>query len=297
MDLTSMQARIDAIPWYHEFDFGNGLKARSTAEDVVGHRVTWKFIEKQLEGIDFRGKTVLDIGCWDGYWSFYAERRGARVLATDDRTQNWSDGNGLLLARELYGSSIEVNQDVSVYRLAELGRKFDVVLFLGVYYHLFDPFYAFTQIRHCCHERSLVVVEGPEAIALRPGAALNNFADHCCEWLPTQEALEQVLRASYFAVDAHLINTPSLPGKVAPPGWRWRLAMCARVLSGQRARITEAYRDLEFPANSARRICVRCTPWEGANELHAYYPPFGLHRYDSRFRHLEPLTMAPRAAA
>ena len=44
------------------------------------HRKLWRFIEAQLDLLDFRGKTVLDIGCWDGYWSFYAERRGAREV-------------------------------------------------------------------------------------------------------------------------------------------------------------------------------------------------------------------------
>ena len=108
MDLAETQRRIDAVEWYHEFDFPNGLKARSK-HDVEGHRLVWKFIQEQLDAVDFRGKTVLDIGCWDGYWSFYAERRGAaRVLASDDRTQNWAGSRGLLLARELYGSAVEV---------------------------------------------------------------------------------------------------------------------------------------------------------------------------------------------
>ena len=40
-------------------------------------------MEQQLDAVPFHGKSVLDIGCWDGYWSFYAERRGAAsVLAT-----------------------------------------------------------------------------------------------------------------------------------------------------------------------------------------------------------------------
>jgi predicted nicotinamide N-methyase len=41
--------------------------------------------------VDFAGKTVLDIGCWDGQWSFLAENRGAaRLLATDDCSQHWT---------------------------------------------------------------------------------------------------------------------------------------------------------------------------------------------------------------
>ena len=81
MDAAQMQARIDAINWYHEFDFGHGLKARATTADAEFHRELWQFMERQLDGINFQGKRVLDVGCWDGYWSFYAERRGARSRA------------------------------------------------------------------------------------------------------------------------------------------------------------------------------------------------------------------------
>ena len=76
---ASLQARIDALPWYHEFDFGGGLHARSRSPEAPGHRRVWAFIERQLDQVDFRGKSVLDIGCWDGYWSFQAERRGRRA--------------------------------------------------------------------------------------------------------------------------------------------------------------------------------------------------------------------------
>src|SRR3954453_5447552 len=110
MERSSLQQRIDAIEWYHEFDFGEGLRARTNHSAPV-HRTVWKFIEEQLNTVHFQGKSVLDIGAWDGFWSFYAERRGAkRILATDDLTQNWSDGRGIHLAKELYKSTVQINQ-------------------------------------------------------------------------------------------------------------------------------------------------------------------------------------------
>ena len=126
----ALQARIDGVRWYHEFDFPNGLRARKPAADpdVAGHRLLWRFIE--LDKLDLAGKSVLDIGCWDGYWSFYAERRGARrVLATDDTAENWGCGDGLRLARELFGSRIETRLDVSVYALDRVHECFDVIFF------------------------------------------------------------------------------------------------------------------------------------------------------------------------
>jgi tRNA (mo5U34)-methyltransferase len=303
MGASPDQARIDATTWYHEFDFGDGLKARSKSPDVGYHRALWRFIEQQLDRVDFRDKTVLDVGCWDGYWSFYAERRGARsVLATDDRTQNWADGNGLLLAKELFGSAVAVNQDLSVYQLASLNRQFDVILFMGVYYHLLDPFYAFSQIRHCCHPGTLLLVEGSEALALRPNEALYNYPDHRCEFLPTFEALEQVLQATYFTVSAHahwsLYGDPRRQRPAAPAGgpqgrlgWRWRLRMCKQALKGSRSGVRELARRIDPPPAPGPptaqllngRVFLACAPFEGVRDLHLYRPPFGLHRYDQRF--------------
>jgi tRNA (mo5U34)-methyltransferase len=286
MDATRRQERIDAIQWYHDFDFTDGLRARSTSPDAAEHRRQWAFLKRQLDGVDFRGKAVLDVGCWDGFWSFYAERRGARtVLAADDCSQNWADGSGLRLAKELYGSAVEVNQDASVYRLASLNRRFDVILCLGVYYHLLDPFHAFAQLRHCCHRDTVLLIDGPEALALAPSAALFDFAHHACEWLPTRGALEQVLRAAYLIpVDFADLDSPTPSTQADRPGWRWRLRMCVQALKGSRAGVQALVRHIAPATKYNRRIFLKCTPFEGVNDLHAYPPPFGLDAYDRRFR-------------
>lgn len=275
-DLSRLQARIDAVRWYHEFDFGNGLRAQSCTPDVAIHRPMWRFVEQQLDAIDFRGKSVLDVGCWDGYWSFYAERRGAaRVLAVDDASQNWSDGQGIWLARELLESRVEIDQRVSVYELAGLGRKFDIILLLGVYYHLFDPYHALAQIRHCCHADSLVLIEGNEALGLPAKAAMLDLDQRTSRFLPTREALEDLLRAAYFKVEvAHAMDFP-----LERPSWGWRLRMAARAILGDRAGVAA----LTGPLLAARRVFLRCTPFNGVNVAHDYRPPFGLQVYDGRF--------------
>lgn len=283
MDVKQAQARIDAVEWYHEFDFGGGLRSRSCAPDVGPHRANWAFIEQQLQAVDFRGKSVLDIGAWDGWWSFFAERRGAAsVLAADDRTQNWSDGAGIHLARELYRSRIDIDQDLSVYRLASLGRTFDVILFLGVYYHLHDPLQALAQIRHCCHPGTVLVVEGPEALMLPAGAALCNFAHARCEWLPTRSALEQTLHAAYLRPKTWANPGPNgRPAPLTRLGWRWRLRLAGQALRGSRPGMNAV---LAQVASEERRVLAVCEPFEGVNEAYTYRPPLGLHVYDPRFR-------------
>jgi tRNA (mo5U34)-methyltransferase len=277
MDVATQQGRIDAVAWYHEFDFGQGLKSRSAMPEVALHRPIWSFIETQLDSIDFRGKSVLDIGCWDGYWSFYAERRGAsQVLATDDGSQNWSDGRGLLLARELYGSRVEIKQDLSVYDLQSLGRKFDIILMLGVYYHLLDPIYALAQVRHCCHAGSVVLIEGNEGLALPPKGAVLDLEQKGSKFLPSYSALQELLQAAYFRVTSRQSLGPPTAGR---PRWGWRLRVCAQALLGSPNGVAE----LLGPMTATGRVFVSCVPVTGRNDGHFYRPPFGLHVYDDRF--------------
>jgi tRNA (mo5U34)-methyltransferase len=254
------QALIDSVRWYHEFDFGNGLRAAPPpGREANAHRRVWRFIHEHLDAIDFRGKSVLDVGAWDGYWSFDAEKRGAAsVLAADDLSQNHSSGRGIFIAHELLGSSVEVRQDVSAYALGSLGRRFDVVLCLGVVYHLFDPFHALAQLRHCCHANTLVVIETEVSLGLRGPALL--FEPQCGtrKLFPSVPALENLAKAAYLEVGArHYLDHPF--------GLR---CLARRVLRGIRG--------------GTRGLFV-CKPFVGANNFHFYPPPFGLHIYDPRF--------------
>lgn len=279
MDLVAEQARINAIRWYHEFDFGGGLQARSTNPEVEMHRRVWRFITQQLDQVDFHGKTVLDIGCWDGSWSFYAERRGARsVLAVDDSSQNWSDGRGIHLAKTLFRSNIEIDQNVSVYELSRLARRFDIVLMFGVYYHLLDPFRAFAEIRHCCGPDSLVLLEGIEALGLPAKTVRWDLGNRTSKFMPTREALEELLRAACIQMESAV----PLDGASAfpMPGWGWRLRMAWRTFLGDRAGIV----GLLWPLLAATRVFLTCRPIRSDSDAHLYKPPFGLDAYDDRFK-------------
>jgi tRNA (mo5U34)-methyltransferase len=285
MDVSQIQAQIDAIPWYHEFDFGSGLASRSQSPDIAFHRRLWRFMEEQLDAIDFRGKTVLDIGCWDGYWSFYAERRGAkRVVAIDDFRQNWAGEEGLLLAKRLLDSQIDVHTRLSVYDLTALEERFDIVLFLGVCYHLFDPFFALAQVRHCCHTDTVVCVEGNEGVGLPANGAIFNSGEPANKFMPSRGHLQQLLEAAYLRLRTACALAPEdMVG--APPrlGWRWRLKMCRAAIRGRRASVRNIAELALGGSERIQRIFLVATPMIEANAAHAYCPPFGLHAYDPRF--------------
>jgi len=274
MTVSEWQTEIDRIRWYHEFDFGNGLRARNLHPSAPVCRRIWKFIAKHLDQIDFHGKSVLDIGCWDGYWSFDAQRRGAKeVLATDDVTQNWSGGEGLKIAKQLFQSSVEINQEMSVYKLSSLQRKFDIVLCLGVFYHLVDPFRALAEIRHCCHDKTIIVFEGEMALCgLGRGAAQYRCGQvtNRCPWtfLPSPTAFDSLLKAAYFRTQSRSYLSSNVL-KI--------LKWIKRVLVTRR------------PAPMIDRALVACSAFEGTNEFYHYKPPFGLELYDDRFRSALPL--------
>ena len=76
-DKEIARARMEKIAWYHTIDLGDGLVTPGI--DPTPHKL------RQIKlPASFAGKTVLDVGAWDGFFSFEAERRGAsRVLAVD----------------------------------------------------------------------------------------------------------------------------------------------------------------------------------------------------------------------
>ena len=91
MNRADLQSRVDALRWFHTIDLGDGVVTRGTDESAG------RLARLQLPE-DLSGKTVLDIGAWDGFYSFEAERRHAsRVVASDHYAWHgvgWGTGRG-----------------------------------------------------------------------------------------------------------------------------------------------------------------------------------------------------------
>ena len=123
--------------WFHNIEL-NGIK---TAPDhFLGDYPNVKF-QMFADAIpqDLTGKSVLDIGCNAGFYSIEMKHRGAaRVLGID------SDDvylNQARFAARVSGADIEF-RNMSVYDVGTLGEKFDIVIFMGVLYHLRHPLLA-----------------------------------------------------------------------------------------------------------------------------------------------------------
>lgn len=123
--------------WFHNIDLG-GIK---TAPDhFLGDYPNVKF-QGFAHAIpeDLHGKTVLDIGCNAGFYSLEMKRRGAeRVVGIDSDDRYLAQAR---LAAEVLEMDIEF-KNMSVYDVAALGEKFDLVIFMGVFYHLRHPLLA-----------------------------------------------------------------------------------------------------------------------------------------------------------
>jgi tRNA (mo5U34)-methyltransferase len=199
----NLQARVDAVRWFHSIDLGHGVVTKGI-DDTQPARLA----RLQLPA-DLSGRSVLDIGAWDGFFSFEAERRGAaRVVAADYYSwhgQGWGTGQGKAgfdLAREVLGSRVE-DVDVDVLDLSpERIGTFDVVLFLGVLYHLPNPLLALERVASVTGD--LLIVEtvvdmvgfGRPAAAFYPGRELNG--DPTNWWGPNQAAVHGMLRSVGF---------------------------------------------------------------------------------------------------
>lgn len=165
------------------------------------------FADLYFEGDIVRGKTFLDIGCWDGYNSFEAHKRGAsRVLATDHfawSDQCWGDRRAFELARKHLAPSIEV-RDIDLPDLAtSTVGSFDVVLFSGVFYHLRHPFSVLEQISKLTNEWLIVEthldaldVDRP-AMIFYPGSELAD--DHTNWWGPNPACVVAMLKDVGFS--------------------------------------------------------------------------------------------------
>lgn len=129
-------------PWFHNLEFC-GVQTAPTHFLGDYPMVKWQRFAAALPA-DLTGKTVLDIGCNGGFYSLEMKRRGAnKVVAIDTEDHYLAQA---AFSAELSGMPIDFKK-LSVYDVGELGERFDLVLFLGVFYHLRYPLLALDLIR------------------------------------------------------------------------------------------------------------------------------------------------------
>jgi tRNA (mo5U34)-methyltransferase len=189
--------QLKSLGWYHSIELPSG--------EVIPGFQSVEQLRMRVRQFpipdDLTGKRVLDIGAWDGWFTFEMERRGASVVAADAvRCEKF------LRARELLGSRAEyVVADVCDLRPADLGQ-FDIVLFLGVLYHTKHPLLALERV--CALAKDLACVESyvtddGSNPALKPSMEFYETTELCGQldnWVgPNTACLAAFCRAAGFA--------------------------------------------------------------------------------------------------
>ena len=212
--------QVTALRWFHQIPLGNGVVTPGV-DDTAAKLQRLKLPES------FQGRTVLDIGAWDGFFSFEAERRGAsRVVALD--SFSW-DGGGwgtkacFDLARQTLRSKVEDRRMEVLDLSPESVGTFDVVFFLGVLYHLRHPLLALEKVASVTRQQLILETKvdllawRTPAMAFYVGDDLNH--DPTNWWAPNVAGLRDMLRAVGFK---------SVQVVSAPRPWHVRLARAFR---------------------------------------------------------------------
>jgi tRNA (mo5U34)-methyltransferase len=225
MTTDELRAKVQALRWYHSIDLGHGVVTPGIDNSPE------RLARVQLPA-DLSGRSVLDIGAWDGFFSFEAERRGAtRIVATDHYAWHgvgWATGQGkagFTLARAALNSRVE-DVDVDVMELsAERLGTFDVVFFLGVLYHLPNPLLALERVAAVTGDMliletvvDMVGIARPAA-AFYPDRELND--DPTNWWGPNHAAVSGMLRSVGFARVEVVTPARSAPFRAARALWHW----------------------------------------------------------------------------
>lgn len=222
MTPSNLPGEIERLaPWFHNMNLGGVWTA-------PGHflgdypQVKWARFADALPA-DLRGRTVLDIGCNAGFYAMEMKKRGAdRVVAVDSDPRYLAQAR---LAADVHGLDIEF-QNLTVYDVGDLRETFDLVLFMGVFYHLRHPLLALDRIREHVARDILIFqsmlrgsedVFRPEAdyafaegrVFDEPGFPRMHFIEHNYAgdptnwWIPNRAAVEALLRSAGFTICDH----------------------------------------------------------------------------------------------
>jgi tRNA (mo5U34)-methyltransferase len=230
-------------PWFHNMEL-NGV--RTAPDHFLGDypNVKWKHFASAIPQ-DLSGKSVLDIGCNAGFYSMEMKRRGAaRVLGIDFDEDYLAQAR---FASKVTGLDIEF-QKLSVYDVGLLGETFDIVLFMGVLYHLRHPLLALDLLYENVVDDMLVFQSMQRGSAQigemredypffdtahfdAPEYPKMHFIEHRYAgdptnwWAPNAACVEAMMRSAGFEITAHPErevyicrrgSPPDLPGAVYP---------------------------------------------------------------------------------
>lgn len=199
MGNAELLKQVNRIEWMHTIDLGGGIV-------TPGKWPVNQQILEAFDGVDFKGKKVLDVGACNGLWTFEAEKRGASQVYSIDyltRVGYWCMPAYKLAYSALRSKAI-YNPDLPVYDVENLGvNDFDIIIFCGLYYHLKNPLLALAKLRKVLKTGGTIIIEGP--ILQDDERCYANFLylnslDKSNWWIPTGRCLKEWVECSFFEI-------------------------------------------------------------------------------------------------
>ena len=201
MEPEELRRGVADIDWWHSIDLGSGVVTPGKAD-------TPSLLSRLELPASLAGRSVLDIGAWDGFYSFEAERRGAsEVVAMDlhswqEGGESWGSKAGFEFARKARDSKVrDVMADVMELTPEVVGGQFDLVLFLGVLYHLRDPLGGLERVASVTRGQLILETLVDLTQIGRPAAAFypsRDFVESTNWWGPNTPAVIAMLETAGF---------------------------------------------------------------------------------------------------
>lgn len=215
-DVKKRVAELDKDPgWYQNIDLKNGIntKSRVVWGEAIDHpRIRWEAIESAFPA-SFAGKTVLDVGCNAGFFSFLAAERGAKDVCGIDTNSKYIEQ--AKFANDVRGDNVDFRV-CKVNELHSLNKSFDVTFCIGLLYHIGDIWGAIREISNVTSEMAVV-----ESAILRDELEMPlmhvtiNSKTAPGIWHPNIAALRQLFEAAGFSRTEPLFMAGGRGGIVA----------------------------------------------------------------------------------
>jgi tRNA (mo5U34)-methyltransferase len=200
LDLEEIRAEMDKIWWWHTMELAPGIV-------TPGHDPTIQKLPTMGMPEDLTGLTVADICAWDGFFAFEAERRGAsRVMAVDhfcwSKKVPWGSKAGFDFAHRVLGSKVEERFLDVLDITPENTGEFDLVMLLGVLYHMRHPLMALEKVSAITRDMLILETHVDLTLIKRPAMAFypgDELAHDPTNWFgPNEAAVVGMLKAVGF---------------------------------------------------------------------------------------------------